>query len=228
MRILLIILILVGNALFAQNKELVFKVVKPNSGEIRVTPGYEYLIYGETSKISVTSNLKEIKFILEGGSVIIRESDTVIVAENMKGVTLYVYDFSNGNNKLVKTIDYKVMEAPTLYLGGKSISQCVLKRYDPRFFATKLDVRNVVDGNVTKYEVKSFSLGFTCNGDYKSFRIKGNRLSKKAIEYIESCRGLDRFYFEKIYFELSPNQILKAGVGVVKFQQFKNPVFKQY
>jgi len=227
--IFILLLAMVSNVLLAQNKDLVFNVVKPNPGALRVSPNYECLIYGVASKISISTNIKGAKLalVLAGGSVLIRKSDTVLVAEKMDAVTLYVYDYSTDDSTLVKTIEYKVIERPTLYLGGESINPGYLRAYDPVYCATKLDVRTEVDGVVTKYEVKSFDITYSSNGGVHVVKIKGNRLSERAKEQIGRCEFFCNIYFGSICFEISPNQLMTAGGGRISFRKCTNPVYKR-
>jgi hypothetical protein len=220
---ILLSLLVWSNVLVAQtNKELEFNVVKPKS-DVKIEPSYQYLIYEAPHKISVVSKDKNtvLKLKLAGGSVLIRNTDTVLVAENLNGngVMLKVYDVSNGQEKLLATKNYDVIPRPELYIENKLIGIQEFNTLDSNFFSNTLELKAKYKNTYISFELLSFSFGMTCKGTYHEWRVKGNKLHKEALgKLYECCRPNVKIYFERMEFKLGTGETQMANVSSVKFK----------
>jgi hypothetical protein len=232
----ILVLGLCFNESFAQtNKELVFNVSKQKT-DLEVFPKYDFLIYNipESISIKVDDENAELKLELAGGSVLIRENDTVLVAENLngKGVLLKIYDISKGTDRLIKSISYDVIE-PKLFLGNTDLSAGTinikgllndsLAVYN--FFTRPLELRANYKGEKITYEILSFELGCIICGDYKSLRVRGNLVDERIKELLNysSCERHNypkpierRFYFEKMTTNYKTDSSHVIGNAILK------------
>lgn len=212
-----------GNVSIAQtSKELEFKVVKPKS-EIKIEPSYKYLIHEAPHKISVVSKDKNavLKLKLAGGSVLIRDTDTVLVAENLNGngVMLKVYDVSDGQEKLLTTKNYDVISRPELYIKNKLIGIQEFKTLDTNFFSNTLELKAKYKNTYVSFDLQSFSFEIIYKGTIYNWKINGNRLHQNALRKLQECYNPNlRIYFELMEFELSSGEKQMANVSIIKFK----------
>jgi len=220
---LLLTLLVWGNVVVAQtNKQLEFNVVKPSVG-VSLVPSYEYLIHETPHKISVVSkdNNAVLKLKLAGGSVLIRDNDTVLIAENLNGngVMLKVYDISDGEEKLLTTKSYDVIDRPELYIDNQKVGFKLAGVLDTNLFSKTLELKAAYKNTLITFKLESFNFSMLSQGTLYMWSIKGNRLHKKALKKLHDGYYPNmKAYFEKMAFEFTPGEKQMANVSVVKFK----------
>jgi hypothetical protein len=112
-------------------------------------------------------------------------------------------------------VEFRVKRIPTpvAYLAGKTGTIVLSKReFGDGVVQAKLE-GFVFDLRV---KVKSFELITTVNGDVKTVKVSGNRMSDKAKSYIKRSSRGQRFYMEKMAVKMPDGRTVTMGNVTVK------------
>ncbi|NQX99487.1 MAG: hypothetical protein HRT73_16660 [Flavobacteriales bacterium] len=132
-------------------------------------------------------------------------------------ITVTGVDEATGKNIPVGTAEFRVkrIPTPTAFIAGKTGTVTLSKSaLGNGVIQAKLE-GFVFD---LKVKVKSFELGTTVNGDYKSVKISGNRMNSKAKNYIKKASRGQRFYVEKMAVRMPDGRTVTMGNMTVKIK----------
>lgn len=123
----------------------------------------------------------------------------------------------NGKSVPLGKQEFRVKRIPTpvAYIGGKTGTVVLTK--------SKLGngvINAKLEGFVfdLRVKVKSFTLGTTVSGDYKSQKVTGNRMNSACKKMIKRSNRGQRFYLEEMKVKMPDGRTVKLGNVTVKIQ----------
>ncbi len=196
--------------------ETSFEVGKPSTTVAATAMNVFYM--GIDNPVSVSAPMPNFKASAPGlrakgnsGEYIMRPTKTGKVTVNVSGTD------ENGKNVSLGKQEFRVKRIPTpvAYIGGKT-GTIVL---------TKSQLGNGVinaklEGFVfdLRVKVKSFTLGTTSAGDYKSVKVNGNKMNSKCKSMITRGSRGQRFYLEKMAVKMPDGRVVELGNVTVKLR----------
>ncbi|PCI97781.1 MAG: hypothetical protein COB15_07160 [Flavobacteriales bacterium] len=126
-------------------------------------------------------------------------------------------DEATGNNVAVGSAEFRVKRIPTpvAFIAGKTGTVTLSKsQLGSGVLQAKLE-GFVFD---LKVKCKSFELGTTVNGDYKSIKVSGNRMNSNAKNLIKRSSRGQRFYLEKMAVRMPDGRTVTMGNMTVKIK----------
>jgi gliding motility-associated protein GldM len=147
-----------------------------------------------------------------GKGWIMRPKKPGSVKINVTGV-----DEATGKNIPVGSAEFRVKRIPTpvAFVAGKTGTITISKsQLGNGVIQAKLE-GFVFD---LKVKCKSFELGTTVNGDYKSVKISGNKMNSGAKSLIKRASRGQRFYLEKMAVKMPDGRTVTMGNMTVKIK----------
>lgn len=146
-----------------------------------------------------------------GGEYIMRPTRVGKVTVNVSGTD------DNGKTVNLGKQEFRVKRIPTpvAYIGGKT-GTIVLSK-------SKLGngvIQAKLEGFVfdLRVKVKSFTLGTTVAGDYKSVKVSGNKMNSNCKKLITRSNRGQRFYLEEMKVKMPDGRTVKLGNVTIKMK----------
>lgn len=132
-------------------------------------------------------------------------------------ITVTGEDEATGNKINVGSAEFRVKRIPTpvAYIANKT-GTVVLSKGQLGDGVIQARLEGFVFD--LKVKVKSFELGSTVNGDYKSVKVTGNRMNAKAKRLIKGGARGQRFYVEKMAVKMPDGRTVTMGNMTVKLR----------
>ncbi|MBL4594052.1 MAG: gliding motility protein GldM [Flavobacteriales bacterium] len=193
-----------------------FEVGKPSTTVAATAMNVFYM--GIDNPVSVSAPMPNFKASAPGlrakggsGEYIMRPSKTGKVTVNVTGTD------ENGKTVSLGKQEFRVKRIPTpvAYIGGKTGTIILSKsQLGNGVINAKLE-GFVFDLRV---KVKSFTLGTTQSGDYKSVKVTGNKMSSKCKSMIKRGSRGQRFYLEKMSVKMPDGRTVELGNVTIKLR----------
>jgi gliding motility-associated protein GldM len=141
----------------------------------------------------------------KGKGFVMRPKKVGKVTINVTGI-----DELTGKSKPLGKSEFRVKRIPTPvpYIAGKT-GTITLSKSQFKNGVVKAELEDFVFD--IKVKVKSFEIGTSVNGDYKSAKVKGNRMNTQAQNFIRRSTRGQRFFLEKLAVKMPDGKLVTMG-----------------